>query len=88
MHGSLAHESLHFKLDLGGFSHLQGSPVRLTRTHSQYTCNNTVVKRSKAVWQFVLEALHRYRAGACTSYGITQSYLPPGRGSVSRPYRI
>ena len=24
--------------------------------------------------------------GACVPYGITQRYLPPGRGSISRPY--
>ena len=28
----------------------------------------------------------RTATGACMPYGITQSCLPPGRGSVSRPY--
>jgi len=45
--------------------------------------NVKVRQCSSLCWKHAPAAL---RPWACMPYAITQSYLPPGRGSISRPY--
>ena len=72
-----------FTPNLASYDSVRHAPCRAL------PCRIGCKKVERSVEQFVLEAPHRYRhlhAICMYVYRITETYLPPGRGSISRPY--